>query len=69
MHRGRISKEPISRFGNIFGQIEVNNEFQKKVIIGDILWRLHQKQGTESWLIQAIEPHLEKEHRLLFGLV
>jgi len=48
---------------------ERNRALQKKIIIGDILWSLHRDQGTESYLIAVIEPHLRKRQRALFGLI
>ena len=50
-------------------EMEKSREFRKKAIVGDILWSIHQKQGTQACLIQAIEPYLEKGDRLLFGLI
>lgn len=48
---------------------ERNREFRKKVIIGDVLWSMHRKQGTQAYLIEAIAPYLRKGDRSLFGLV
>lgn len=45
------------------------HEYLKKVLIGNILWSIHRKQGTEACLVQAIEPYLSREDRALFGLV
>ena len=44
-------------------------EFRKMVLIGKVLLSLHQKQGTQGYLFEAIEPYLEKKDRALFGLV
>jgi hypothetical protein len=48
---------------------ERDREYRKKQIVGGILLSLHKKQGTEGFLIAAIEPHLRKGDRGLFGLV
>jgi len=48
---------------------EKDRKYRKIRIIGSILLSLHKKQGTEGFLISAIEPHLKKGDRGLFGLV
>jgi hypothetical protein len=49
-------------------KIEARQELRRNIIIGSILRTLHRKQGTMSYLIQAIEPYLKKSDRQLFGL-
>lgn len=49
-------------------KIEIRQEIRRNIIIGSILRTVHRKQGTMSYLIQAIEPYLKKSDRQLFGL-
>lgn len=49
-------------------KIAARQELRRNIIMGSILRTLHRKQGTMSYLIQAIEPYLKKSDRQLFGL-
>lgn len=47
---------------------ERNLEFQRNIITGYIIRKLHKEEGSYGYLIQLLEPYLEKNERRLFGL-
>ena len=56
-----------------FGMDEVKKAERKKkdcqkYIVGGILMKIHEEQGTMPYLLEMIEPRLTKANRKLFGL-
>ncbi len=47
---------------------EKNLELQRNIIAGHIIRKLHKQEGSYAYLIQLLDPYLDKKQRQLFGL-
>ena len=43
-------------------------ELQRNIVAGHIIRKLHKQEGSYGYLLQLLEPYLDKKDRQLFGL-